>query len=124
MRPVTQALDLLVERDRAIIVGGDALQHLDTVLERADFGLQRLGLSLVRGRVRDEDFIAVTIAAHACRLLLHRTTNYYPQLTTVLVYPHSFIVERVSAGPAGQVLESEQVLAGESWRHGPRFWMA
>ena len=70
------------------------------------------------GGLKITDEIRVTIAAHACRLLLHRTTNYYPQLTTVLVYPHSFIVERVSAGPAGQVLESEQVLAGESWRHG------
>ncbi len=64
------------------------------------------------------DEIRVTIAANACLLLLHRTTDYYPQLTTVLVYPHVFIVERVIAGPAGQVLESEQVLAGESWRHG------
>ncbi len=31
--------------------------------------------------------IKVTIAAQACLLLLHRETNYYPRLITILVYP-------------------------------------
>src|SRR6476646_5774080 len=29
----------------------------------------------------------VTIAGQACLLLMHRDTDYYPELTTILVYP-------------------------------------
>lgn len=64
------------------------------------------------------DEIRVTIAAYACVLLLHRETDYYPLLVTILVYPHPFVVSRYQAGPAGQVIEADQELAGESWRHG------
>jgi Mlc titration factor MtfA (ptsG expression regulator) len=39
------------------------------------------------------DEIRITIAAQACLLLLHRETDYYPELTTILVYPSSYIVE-------------------------------
>ncbi|HKR53414.1 MAG TPA: M90 family metallopeptidase [Chthoniobacterales bacterium] len=37
------------------------------------------------------DEVRVTIAAQACLLLLHRQTDYYPQLTSILVYPSSYI---------------------------------
>jgi Mlc titration factor MtfA (ptsG expression regulator) len=36
------------------------------------------------------DEIRITIAAQACLLLLHRKTDYYPQLTSILVYPSSY----------------------------------
>src|SRR5215212_5381653 len=36
------------------------------------------------------DEIRVTIAAQACLLLLHRDTDYYPNLTSVLVYPSGY----------------------------------
>lgn len=36
------------------------------------------------------DEIVVTIAAQACLLLLHRKTDYYPELITILVYPSSY----------------------------------
>ena len=39
------------------------------------------------------DEIRVTIAAQACLLLLHRETDYYPTLTTILVYPTGYAVE-------------------------------
>jgi MtfA peptidase len=39
------------------------------------------------------DEIRVTIAAQACLLLLHRQTDYYPQLTSILVYPSSYIAQ-------------------------------
>ena len=39
------------------------------------------------------DEIRVTIAAQACLLLLHRETDYYPTLTTILVYPSGYAVE-------------------------------
>ena len=35
------------------------------------------------------DEIRVTVAAQACLLLLHRKTDYYPQLTSILVYPRN-----------------------------------
>ena len=37
------------------------------------------------------DEIRVMIAAQACLLLLHRNTDYYPQLTSILVYPSSYV---------------------------------
>ncbi len=36
------------------------------------------------------DEIRVTIAAQACLLLLHRETDYYPDLVTILVYPTGY----------------------------------
>jgi Mlc titration factor MtfA (ptsG expression regulator) len=39
------------------------------------------------------DEIRVTIAAQACLLLLHRETDYYPELITILVYPTGYVVE-------------------------------
>jgi Mlc titration factor MtfA (ptsG expression regulator) len=38
--------------------------------------------------------IQVTIAAQACLLLLHRKTDYYPRLLTILVYPSGFLVDQ------------------------------
>src|SRR5215207_9274040 len=38
------------------------------------------------------DEIRVTIAAQASLLLLHRETDYYPKLTSVLVYPSTYVV--------------------------------
>src|SRR5213080_72593 len=37
--------------------------------------------------------IRVTIAAQACLLLLHRRTDYFPWLLTILVYPSTYLVE-------------------------------
>jgi Mlc titration factor MtfA (ptsG expression regulator) len=39
------------------------------------------------------DEIRVTIAAQACLLLLHRSTDYFPALQTILVYPTTYMVE-------------------------------
>jgi MtfA peptidase len=36
------------------------------------------------------DEIRVTIAAQACLLLLHRETDYYPELTSIIVYPSGY----------------------------------
>lgn len=61
------------------------------------------------------DEIRVTIAAQACLLLLNRRSDYFPELRHVLVYPDSFIVQRVSSDTAGVVHEQRQALSGESW---------
>ncbi len=39
------------------------------------------------------DEIRLTIAAQACLLLLHRETDYYPELVTILVYPSVYIAD-------------------------------
>jgi MtfA peptidase len=45
------------------------------------------------GGLRLTDEIRVTIATQACLLLLHRRTDYYPRLVTILVYPSGFVVD-------------------------------
>src|SRR6476620_5794052 len=39
------------------------------------------------------DEVRVTIAAQACLLLLHRKTDYFPRLLTILVYPSAYLVQ-------------------------------
>jgi MtfA peptidase len=39
------------------------------------------------------DEIVVTVAAQACLLLLHRKTDCFPGLLTILVYPSTYLVE-------------------------------
>ncbi len=39
------------------------------------------------------DEVRVTIAAQACLLLLHRETDYFPGLLTILVYPLTYMAE-------------------------------
>ena len=53
------------------------------------------------------DEIRVTIAAQACLLLLHRDTDYYPELTSILVYPSTYIVEE------------DRYVGDNIWEHGP-----
>ena len=45
------------------------------------------------GGLQLTDEMRVTIATQACLLLLHRRTDYYPRLVTILVYPSGFVVE-------------------------------
>jgi Mlc titration factor MtfA (ptsG expression regulator) len=61
------------------------------------------------------DEIKVTIAGQACLLLLHRETDYYPGLRTILVYPSGYFAEVRSTGPAGRVIEGTDTRFGESW---------
>jgi hypothetical protein len=70
------------------------------------------------GGLEITDEIKVIIAAQACMLLLHRKTDYYPGLSSILVYPHAFIVHRAQHLADGVVAEGPQVLSGESWRQG------
>ncbi len=39
------------------------------------------------------DEMRVVIAAQACLMLLHRKTDYFPRLLTILVYPSTYVVE-------------------------------
>jgi Mlc titration factor MtfA (ptsG expression regulator) len=53
------------------------------------------------------DEIRITIAAQACLLLLHRDTDYYPGLTSILVYP------------TGYTAPDERYIGGGVWEEGP-----
>jgi Mlc titration factor MtfA (ptsG expression regulator) len=67
-------------------------------------------------RITDE--IRVCIAAQACLLLLHRRTDGYPGLRTILVYPSSYYVRTTRPVGAGVLEEGWQARAGESWQAG------
>src|ERR1700693_4838655 len=64
------------------------------------------------------DEIRVTIAAQVCLLLLHRVTDYYPMLRTVLVYPGAYVAPVTESVGHGLVSEGLSVRSGESWQHG------
>lgn len=64
------------------------------------------------------DAIRVTIAAQACVLLLHRDTDYYADLRTILVYPSSYVAPAKTPFANGVVLEGSELRAGESWHRG------
>jgi MtfA peptidase len=58
------------------------------------------------GELELTDEIRVTIAAQACLLLLHRETDYYPHLITILVYP------------SGYTAHEARHLGGNIWEEG------
>jgi MtfA peptidase len=64
------------------------------------------------------DEIRVTIATQACLLILHRETDYYPRLITILVYPHAYLAKGTESIGGGVVLESETARLGEAWKDG------
>lgn len=60
----------------------------------------------------------VCIAAQACLLLLHRETDYYPGLRTILVYPSMYVVPSTRHIGGGIMQERQESRLGESWREG------
>ena len=71
------------------------------------------------GGLEMTDEIRVTIAAQACILLLHRETDYYPGLYTILVYPSAYVAQARKRSPGGFVTEGPEARLGEAWEHGP-----
>jgi Mlc titration factor MtfA (ptsG expression regulator) len=70
------------------------------------------------GGLEMTDEIRVTIAAQACLLLLHRETDDYPRLKSILVYPHPY--HATGAHPVSGSLwtEGDETRLGESWQSG------
>ena len=64
------------------------------------------------------DEIRVTIAAEACLLLLNRSTQGYPRLKHILVYPTAFRAIRQEGNADGTSSEQSRGLLGESWHAG------
>ncbi|EYF02303.1 zinc-dependent peptidase [Chondromyces apiculatus] len=70
------------------------------------------------GGLEITDEIRVTIAAQACLLLLHRETDYYPDLEIILVYPAGYRAPAREIVEGGVVIEGDQSRLGESWTRG------
>jgi Mlc titration factor MtfA (ptsG expression regulator) len=59
--------------------------------------------------------VRVLIAAQACLLILNQETDYYPRLTSILVYPSSYYVDEEETHPDGTISSSRETRSGESW---------
>lgn len=70
------------------------------------------------GGLEMTDEIRVTVAVQAALLLLNRDTDYYPRLSSILVYPARYVADTTRRLPDGTVVEGEEIRAGESWYHG------
>jgi len=62
--------------------------------------------------------VRVTIAAHACLLLLNRRTEVFPRLRHILVYPGAFVMRGEYMNEDGIVSEFNEERLGESWHYG------
>src|SRR5690242_3133371 len=62
------------------------------------------------------DEVRVTIAAQACLLLLHRKTDYFPRLITILVYPSTYLVNEQRPVTAEIWEEGKHARLGETAR--------
>jgi len=62
--------------------------------------------------------IKVCVAAQACLLLLHRDTDYYPALRSVLVYPSTYFAQSARHVGSGVMEEFVDARLGEAWPQG------
>jgi len=62
--------------------------------------------------------IEVVICGQACILLLHRETDYFPGLESIIVYPGEYRAETERTDELGVVTEGVQTRLGESWSRG------
>src|SRR2546421_5792040 len=79
----------------------ELLEHVQILLEEKRFE-GCAGLEI-------DDEVRVTIGAQACLLLLHRKTDYFPRLLTILVYPSTYSVQE------------ERPITAEIWEEGKMF---
>ena len=70
------------------------------------------------GGLEMTDEIKVTIAAQAGILLLNRKPRYYPGLTSILVYPSTFLSDTIRYVGDHVYIEEQTAHLGESWRRG------
>ena len=65
-----------------------------------------------------DDQVRVTVAGNACLLLLHRDTDYFPGVESILVYPDEFLAPVTSETEYGVVEETIEARAGETSAEG------
>jgi Mlc titration factor MtfA (ptsG expression regulator) len=64
------------------------------------------------------DRMRLVVAAQAGILLLHRPTNYFPKLVSILLYPSEYSVQEAIEDDDGLVDEIDEARVGESWQTG------
>jgi len=70
------------------------------------------------GGIEATEEMQLIICAHAALLLLHRETDYFPRLVTILIYPGAYAVKTAVRSERGILSEVVQARAGESWTSG------
>ena len=70
------------------------------------------------GGIDVTETMKLMICAHAALLLLHRETDYFPKLITILVYPEAYAVKKLTRNERGVLSEVVETRAGESWTSG------
>jgi Mlc titration factor MtfA (ptsG expression regulator) len=95
----------LPEEDRVEIKG-----HIQVFLAEKSF--EGCGGFLLTDEVR------LSIAAQACLLLLHRDSDYFPGLSSIVVYPREYLAPQADVDESGVVTEWTDLLSGESSRVG------
>lgn len=58
------------------------------------------------------------VASQACLLLLHRDTDYFPDLQAILIYPAMYVVPTTRPVGGGVMQQRDESRWGESWREG------
>jgi len=86
----------------------ELLGHAHVLIEEKHF--EGAGGLLMRDEVR------LTIAAQAALLLLHRETDYFPRLTSVIVYPSGYVATNQRA-EGGIWSEDDEHLSGHTQRN-------
>jgi Mlc titration factor MtfA (ptsG expression regulator) len=64
------------------------------------------------------DEVRVTIAAQAALLVLGLDDEYYQPITSVLVYPGTYVARETRQQPGGVIVESDMARLGEAWEGG------
>jgi Mlc titration factor MtfA (ptsG expression regulator) len=116
MQPLSPEWEAIVRRRVAYchFLLPELKQHLDALIqvfldEKLFEGCGGLALS---------DEMRLTIAAHACILLLGGQSDMFPKLRAILVYPHGYVAPHSVLRPDGTVTEGMQARTGESWSFG------
>lgn len=73
---------------------------------------------LGRGGMTINDEVRLLISAQACLLILNKSTDFYPDFRTILVYPNVYQAQTLD-NQHGIVSQHKQLRAGESWHRGP-----
>jgi Mlc titration factor MtfA (ptsG expression regulator) len=86
----------------------ELLGHVRVLLEEKHF--EGAGGLLMRDEVR------LTIAAQAALLLLHRDADYFPRLTSIIVYPTGYVASEATSAEGGIWSEGDEHLLGHTQR--------
>lgn len=120
-REKLRALPFPSEWERIVERNVSAYAHLSADDQRELLGHTQVLLAEKHfegcGGLELTDEIRVTIAAQASVLLLHRDTDYYPRLTSILVYPSAYVVPGERSVGDGIWEEGEEVFLGHTSAH-------